>query len=673
MGKIPSLLTYPIFRLTVSMAAGIFLFDRLGDGTLLLWQFFLLFCLLLLLAMCFYRTKVYALRLGFGIIATLCFFVFGGMRLLAEKERLMYHWEEGEAIYLGRVVTTPQQKGKAWQAEVEVEDRFAFPDSLQKDSLRGDSLFLSEMKGSQRRIGRSILWSWLPDSAQKPVVCGSVVVFEAKINRPISDVDLSGFDYAGYLLTKGMSGTAITFQGNWKVLDVPCQLSFKQRALRCRDWIVARYRSWNLGSDELAVVAALTIGDKHELTSELKVRYSAAGVSHVLALSGLHVGILSTILYLLFTPLLRWRYGKFLRSLGVVSVLWAFAFVSGLSPSVVRAVTMCTLYLVSNCVLEERFSAVYTVTLTAFLMLIYQPLYLFDLSFQLSFAAVYSILYFYPLMVSLWTVQNPLIKYVWNGLAVSISAQLGTLPLILYYFGTFPTYFLLANFLVGVLATCVLVGGLLALLVSSLPWIGSVAVGFLNLSAVAMNVSLRWIQSLKGAQWDSLSITCSQAVCGCIVLCTLYLFCTQRRPRYLLLMLLGFNCFLLEWNYHILSPSPKILFLSRGELFLKQEEEAVPLVASKGLFLIDTLRIGLMKSDYWMGKEAEKKIELDYICLCRGFRGSIQALTRVFTFQQVILDVSLNDRYRQKLIRECQEMKIPYRDNSKQGSFIIFL
>ena len=124
--------------------------------------------------------------------------------------------------------------------------------------------------------------------------------------------------------------------------------------------------------------------------------YSAAGVSHVLALSGLHVGILSCILLWLFYPLTYLKHGRKILAFLVVCLLWLFAFISGLSSSVVRAVVMYSLYTFASFCSEERFSGMHSLVLAAFLMLIYNPFFLFDISFQLSFTAVFSILAFYP-------------------------------------------------------------------------------------------------------------------------------------------------------------------------------------------------------------------------------------------------------------------------------------
>ena len=669
MGRIPSLIAYPIFRLTVSMATGIFLFDRFLDGPASLWP--LVGVLLMLLVVLFLgaRNLSYRFRLWFGIVSTIGFLLVGGIRVLQEKEVIRYDWCKEQAVYWGKVTTPPVEKGKTLQAEVFVEGMYQLADTLLSEAA--DVLKKSERIGVP--VHRRILLYWMPDSTQQSLDCGMEVLFAAKIGRPFSDVSLTGFDYANYLFRKGISGTAIAFKGNWEAVKCEESLSVKQRALLCRQWIVDRYRSWNLEKEEFAVVSALTIGDKSVLTSELKDVYSAAGVSHVLALSGLHVGILSAILFFLLAPLNKIRGGRILRSILVVLALWGFAFVSGLSPSVVRAVTMCSLYFGARCVTEERFPGIYALTLTAFLMLLYQPLYLFDLSFQLSFLAVCSILYFYPLVSGWLHSSNRLLRWVWNAISVSVSAQLGTLPLILYYFGTFPTYFLLANLIVGTLALCILTGALAGLFCSPIPIVGTWIVGFLNLSTMALNTSMRWVEQLSGSQLTALSISSLQALYGFFFLYFCYHFCMHHRARYAIGMLLALNLTFAEWIYAQYIPPKSSLHFSRGELYFKQGENVKVLTDHQELLQVDSLKIGVLTHDYWKDKIIDKRIELDYLYLSRGFKGNIHSLLRVFEIRHVILDASLSDRYRKYLIQECTNLKIPFRDISEQGSYIIFL
>ena len=265
-----------------------------------------------------------AVEMAFGGVAE-GFFLWEEYRYFIKGKRCNIIGMEIPAIYKGIVESVPEVRGKTLRAEVRVE--------MQR--LSGDKW---------KRVDRNILLSWMPDSLSSPLACGDSVCFYAKVSRPFSEKELTGFDYGDYLLRKGISGTALAYAGNWRCTGKPHSLSFMQRAKVCQQKVVDVYQSWGLEEDVQAVVSALTIGEKSELTPELKAVYSAAGASHVLALSGLHVGIFSCILLWLFYPLTYLKHGRKMLALLVVCLLWGFAFISGLSSSVVRAVVMYSLY-----------------------------------------------------------------------------------------------------------------------------------------------------------------------------------------------------------------------------------------------------------------------------------------------------------------------------------------
>ena len=221
------------------------------------------------------------------------------------------------------------------------------------------------------------------------------------------------------------------------------------RMLRLRHTLLAEYMERAFGGDVLGVLSALTLGDKRVLGEEVRAVYADAGVSHVLALSGLHVGIIYAMLAFLLRGLLRSRSLRWLREVLTVAVLWLFAMMVGMSASVVRAVSMYTLYILARWVSKES-SPLSVLSLAAFAMLLVQPLCLFDVGFQLSFMAMVPILCVEPRLEALFRRSSlpPVPAYLVGVACMSLAAQLGTFPLVLYHFGTFPTYFLLTNLVV---------------------------------------------------------------------------------------------------------------------------------------------------------------------------------------------------------------------------------
>ena len=657
--KNASYIIYPLFRLAFSMAAGIFLFDRfLSDRLSWPWAFGLFGIAVVLTCVCF-RSSVYRWRSLFGYLATLSFFLLGGCSVLYQQSRIDYPWPQEAEVYEGVVQTVPYLKGKTFRAEVTVTHRL----EASEDTCIREKRWLP--------VRRKILLYWILDSAGTSLQCGDRICFHATVSRPVSDMNLTGFDYGKYLFRQGISGTALAFEGHWKRLQPAFMLTWKQRALLLRERLLEQYRNWGLEGDVLAVVSALTVGEKRELTEELKAVYSAAGTSHVLALSGLHVGMIVGILWILLAPLKRWRHGKNVASVLLVVCLWMFAFLSGLSASVVRAVTMFTLYVLASWVSEERFSGFLSVTLTAFLMLVYQPMYLFDISFQLSFVAVYSILLLYPLISSWWNPRNRIGTYVWNALSVSLAAQLGTLPLILYYFGAFPTYFLLANLVVGPLACCILCATLGAFLLGNLPVVGAGVIWLLTQTTVLLNVIMESVSSLDGSQLTAIHLSAFQALLLFLLLGAVYAYLHRRSALRLMTCLGIVNVFLVIGIWRYGRPFSDSFYLYRSEVYHRKRFEAEVLSSANGFYRLDALKVAVLKDSTWRKKQAAEKLAVDYAYICRGFRGNVEGLSRVFEIRQVVFDGSLNPSYRKSLKAECMRYQIPFAELPAEGSYRI--
>lgn len=646
-----------MFRLTICLATGIFLFDTLWPENFS-WSYWVAIWLLLVIVCggVFWFSR-WRWRWLFGVMAGMAFFLWGGISVVHQRETVQYDWDGEPAIYKGIVESVPEVRGKTFRAEVRVD--------VQRLS-----------NGNWKRIDRNILLSWMPDSLSKPLACGDSVCFYAKVSYPFSEKELTRFDYGDYLLRKSISGTALAYAGNWRCTGKPRSLSVSQLAKVCQQQVVDVYRSWGFDQDVQAVVSALTIGEKTDLTPELKAMYSAAGVSHVLALSGLHVGILSCILLWLFYPLTYLKHGRKILAFLVVCLLWLFAFISRLSSSVVRAVVMYSLYTFASFCSEERFSGMHSLVLAAFLMLIYNPFFLFDISFQLSFTAVFSILAFYPLFSRWLCIKNCVLRYVWNTLSLSISAQLGTLPFILYYFGSFPTYFLLVNLVVVILAGGILMLTLVALCIASVPMVGSTVMTLLEWCTSVLNESTRWVQQLDGSQITSVYLSSSQACLLTAVIICFYLCWASgihRKASDWIRLLMVCNLFVVVSCVEYTGEAPKQLYFFRSEVYTRKRDCVSTHRSETGLLCIRNVHIAVLDDARWRTCESLSRLPLEYAYICRGFKGSLSQLDKLFVIRQVILDSSLSDAFREKLIRECQLLKISYTDLSIHGSYSVVL
>lgn len=635
---------YPLFRLSVALATGIFLSDVFAlDGTYL-YALCFVFVLSVLLSSIFYFSKTYRIRFLFGISVSLSFLFLGGILFVISLENIHHEWDSDKAVYVASVCDIPRVKGKTIQATVNVEKV--------KDVATG----------SWKSVNKQILLYWMPDSMQPPLQCGDRMCFRAHVGMPMSDADFTGFDYGQYLQRQGISGTAIVYSGYWRKLLQPSTPTFKMQALMLREQIVKKFRTWSLEDDVLAIISALTVGDKSKLTREIKATYNAAGVSHILALSGLHIGILSMILSWLFYPLRRVCGGKWIASFLIVGLLWGFAFLSGLSPSVIRAVTMFSAYVVASIFSEDRFSGFSALTLTAFIMLIYQPMYLFDVGFQLSFMAVLGIFLFYPLIDSLFVVRNKIVAYLWNIISLSLAAQLATLPLILYYFGTFPVYFLLSNLVVAPIAVFILSATLLALALGVFPVAANFVVQGLDFAVRTLNEVMGQIQHWSGAQITSAYLSVWQAWLLAVAIVTLWRYVVCRSACRLIVFLLTVNVLIVSFLWKQRELPGTYIYLSRAGVYTKYDRDINELSSASCIYKVRDICIVLVDNNKWRKQKALSPLHVDYAYICRGFYGSVADLKRLFQIKQVVLDTSLEDSYREKLKRECEIYGLNYID-----------
>lgn len=288
--------------------------------------------------------------------------------------------------------------------------------------------------------------------------------------------------------------------------------------LRCLQWrhrLLLRLHSQSVDDDAYGVLAAMTLGDKTALSRQMRDAYAVAGLSHVLALSGLHIGII----YMLLTMGGRGRRRYWLWQVAAVLGLWTFAFLTGLSPSVVRASLMLSICAVFS--LGGRTGAsVNLLCLAAMVILLCDASSLYDVGFQLSFVSVLSILLFMPLVNQLCPVRSRPLRWLRDVLGVSAVAQLGVAPLVAFYFGRFPTYFLLTNLIAVPVVMLMVYAGLAAVLFPSVAPVVLKGVEYVN-------KALGWIAQMPCSSIDGLHPSLLRVVLLYVLLAAVYLLISR--------------------------------------------------------------------------------------------------------------------------------------------------
>lgn len=272
-------------------------------------------------------------------------------------------------------------------------------------------------------------------------------------------------------------------------------------ALELRNQLVNTLSDKGLGQQELAIVSAMTLGDKSLIDKDLKNDYSRSGASHVLALSGLHLGIIYFV-FSFMTARWRRRYHHWSRPVSeglILITMWSYVVLVGMSPSVVRAAIMMTVYSLLSLQNRNR-SSLNALAFTAIIMLVADPMILFNISFQLSFVAVAFILLYQGRIYSLIpSSTHPIVKWCWRFLSVSLAAQLGVAPLTAYYFHQIPSYFLLSSLVVMVFTPLIIYLSLLFFLLMWLPVVQSWLVVPLSWLVHIQNTCLQGVSSLSGS------------------------------------------------------------------------------------------------------------------------------------------------------------------------------
>jgi len=301
----------------------------------------------------------------------------------------------------------------------------------------------------------------------------------------------------------------------------------------------------------LSVLSALTLGYKNDLDYKIQQSYASTGAIHVLAVSGLHVGIVFVIISYFLKFLGKKTLARIVRFVISVLLIWFFAFLTGGSPSVLRASLMFS-FIALGQVLKRTGSIYNSIFASAFFLLLYNPFLLFDLSFQLSYSAVISIVFFQPKIFKLISFKNPILKWVWGLTSVSISAQIGTVPITIFYFHQFPNYFILSNFVVIPLATLVIWISLLFFMSLHFEPIAQVIANVLQHIIYYQNILIQEIEHLPYSLSKDLYIDKIQLGLLISILLSLMLLMTaNKRFRYGIVMGSFMLLFLMYSDYRI--------------------------------------------------------------------------------------------------------------------------
>jgi competence protein ComEC len=294
--------------------------------------------------------------------------------------------------------------------------------------------------GWQKANGKVIVYA--KDKTQFPI--GTTLTIKKQPQKIKPPLNPTQFDYAAYLNKKYITHSIFIQQNDIVHINKAegYGISFATEPVQKK--LKELFRQYIPSDASRALVQGLLLGDKSDMDQEINMKYSQVGLAHILAVSGFHTALLYQVLFYAFIFIKNIRGGKYLHIVLVLSGLWYYSLLTGLSPSVIRAATMLTLLIFTNLLKRQPYS-MHILSLTGFVILLFSPNTIFDLGFQLSFCAVLGIFTLNKTLKNIYKTEHKIIKPIWETTCISISAQIFTIPIILYYFHQFPLYFIASN------------------------------------------------------------------------------------------------------------------------------------------------------------------------------------------------------------------------------------
>lgn len=395
-----------------------------------------------------YYFKIEYMSIAFSLIGVIAMLF---SYLVVEKQQFRWRWLFGAGLMLflisvGIVSTSFSQQ----------RSDFTFSNNVE--------VYEAVVADTPQKKPRSTAYKVYLPAQNKQVICyfqkgesdspemhpGDVFLFQGRI-QPFRN--MGDFDYARYMYNQGIAGSVYVSSQSWHVEDRTV-FSLQYFALNIRQQIMSFYESLGFTETEYSILSALTLGYQNDLSDDIKQGFRTTGTVHVLSVSGLHVGIIYIMVSFLLGFIRRGTKYYWIKPLAIILLLWIYAFITGLPPSVIRASGMLTVFCLSEILGRNSFS-LHALFIAGFFILLISPFSLFDIGFQLSFLSVLSILYLQPRASSLLKIDNKYLRQIWQLFTLSIVAQLATFPLCLYYFGTFPTYFFVTNLVIVPLVTLI--------------------------------------------------------------------------------------------------------------------------------------------------------------------------------------------------------------------------
>ena len=566
-----------------------------------------------------------------------------------------------------------------------------------KPSLYHNKYVIDVLEIDSETVSGKSLLNIAKDSIEVDINVDDILITKSNFQVINSPLNPHQFNYKSYLQKQHIYEQLYLTNTEYLKISTKKHTLFGY-ASKLRERINKNLKQSNFKADELAIINALLLGQRQDISKDIYDSYSQAGVIHILAVSGLHVGIILLLLNFIFKPIEYFKHGKYLKILFIVVLLWSFAIVAGLSASVTRAVTMFSIVAIG--INLKRPTNIYnTLAISMFVLLLFKPLFLLDVGFQLSYLAVFAIVTIQPLLYKLWQPKLKIVDYLWKIFTVTLAAQFGVIPVSLYYFHQFPGLFFISNVVIIPFLGFILGFGIFITILALLNLLPSILANLYGSIIGFMNDFVTWISHQEQFLFKNISFGIIEVIVSYMLIISVINLYKKRNYKSIMIFLISIICIQSVFIYqkHKAETNEFIVFHKsrfsiiginhKNQLLLHHNLDEDQLetnstftnykvgehiaetnidslqsvydINNKKLLVIDSLGIYNVKS-----------FKPNIILLRNSPKINLKRLIDNLQPELIISDGSNYKTYQERWHKTCKAQKIPFHQTGKKGAFV---
>jgi len=550
---------------------------------------------------------------------------------------------------------------------------------------------------NQKSSGRIIL-NIQNDSIANTFGIGHQLKINATLYKNNTQKNPNQFDYQKYLENKQVYAQLFIEKNKIQIAS-EIKKDIWYYTFQIRNRIVQNLSNSNFNPRELNVAMALILGQQQDLDPEIIHDYQYAGAVHILSVSGLHIGCLMLLITFLLKPIPNTKNGALFKLLFVLVSLLLFGILAGLAPSVIRSITMFSFVAIGH-FLRRSVNIYHTLLVSMLLILLFQPYFLFDVGFQLSYMALFFIVWIQPLLANLWSPKQKFLKPLWSILTVSFAAQIGTLPISIYYFHQFPGLFFVTNLIILPVLSYIMGLGVVVMLLAAFHLTPSYLIKALEISIYYMNKAISGIASLEQFIFKDIPLNILLLLSCYFVIITLFVFLQHKRLKnffWVLLAIIITQITALTTKWEVQKQKEFIVFNTikntqlvkrignKAVVYTNQMEQKKQVNTPINTYLtanFSTVRTkeNIKNMYYFEGKKIllidstksyPSKIRPDILIITQSPRLNMERVLKDLRPRNVVADAS-NYKSLQKIwSRTCLQQKIPFHATNEKGFYRI--